>query len=275
MRWSKAWIVARIDLKKLLLSRDYWMPLLILSGIFFVFMPLVLLSIVTVSRDIEIVNRISGVLETLPGAIQDNLVGDSPRARAAYALAVYLIAPIAIVVPLTISSAVAASSIVGERERGTGEFLAHSPVTEREIYVGKVIASMIPGLVAAFGGFAIYSLIVNIRVGPLFGGWFFPTTGWWVLILWVMPPFLAVAISVIVRVSGKVQSTVAAQQSATLVSLPIILGSYAVSSGVVVDPTFGALGFGVVMWILAAIGLVRGARVLKRESLLGVGMDVR
>lgn len=275
MRWSKAWIVARIDLRKLLLSRDYWMPLLILSGIFFVFMPIVLLSIVTVSRDIEIVNRISGVLESLPGAIQDNLVGDSPRARAAYALAVYLIAPIAIVVPLTISSAVAASSIVGERERGTGEFLAHSPVTEREIYVGKVIASMIPGLVAAFGGFAIYSLIVNIRVGPLFGGWFFPTTGWWVLILWVMPPFLAVAISVIVRVSGKVQSTVAAQQSATLVSLPIILGSYAVSSGVVVDPTFGALGFGVLMWILAAIGLVRGSRVLRRESLLGVGMDAR
>lgn len=275
MSWSKAWIVARIDLRKLVQSRDYWVPLLILSGIFFVFMPLVLLSIVTVSRDIEIVNRISGVLETLPGAIQDNLVGDSPRARAAYALAVYLIAPIAIVVPLTISSAVAASSIVGERERGTGEFLAHSPVTEREIYVGKVIASMIPGLVAALGGFAIYSLIVNVRVGPLFGGWFFPTTGWWVLILWVMPPFLAVAISVIVRVSGKVQSTVAAQQSATLVSLPIILGSYAVSSGVVVDPTFGALGFGVVMWTLAAIGLVRGARVLKRESLLGVGMDAR
>jgi ABC-type Na+ efflux pump permease subunit len=275
MKWSRAWIVARIDLRRLLLSRDYWVPLLVLAGIFFVFMPFVLLGIVTISRDLEIVNQISGVLESLPGAIQDNLQGDSPRARAAYALAVYLIAPISIVVPLTISSAVGAQAIVGERERGTGEFLAHSPLTEREIYVGKLLASLIPGFLAALGGFAIYSLIVNLRVGPLFGGWFFPTQGWWVLIFWVMPPFLAVAISIIVRVSGRVQSTVAAQQAATLVSLPIILGSYAVSSGVVVDPTLGAFGFGVAMWILAAVGLVRGSRVLKRESLLGVGIDAR
>jgi len=276
MRLSRAWIVARIDLRRLLLSRDYWMPLLLLSGIFFVFMPAVLLTVVTVERnDLDIVNRISDVLESLPGAISDNLVGDSPRARGAYALAVYLIAPIAIVVPLTISSAVAASAIVGERERGTGEFLAHSPLTEREIYVGKIIASLIPGLIAALGGFAVYSVIVNVRVGPLFGGWFFPTPGWWVLIFWVMPPFLAVAISVIVRVSGRVQSTVAAQQAATLVSLPIILGSYGVSSGVVVDPTIGAFVFGVVMWLLAILGLVRGSRVLRRDSLLGVGMETR
>lgn len=275
MRWSRAWIVARIDLRRLLLSRDYWIPLLVLSGIFFVFMPLVLLSVVTVERNLPIVDQIAGVLDSLPGAIQDNLVGDTAQARGAYALAVYLIAPIAIVVPLTISSAVGAQAIVGERERGTGEFLAHSPLTEREIYVGKLIASFIPGFVAALGGFAIYSLIVNWRVGPLFDGWFFPTTGWWVLIFWVMPPFLASALSVIVRVSSRVQSTVAAQQASTLVSLPIILGSYAVSSGVVVDPTIGAFGFGVVAWIFALTGLIRGARVLRRESLLGVGMEAR
>ena len=238
-------------------------------------MPLVLLSVVTIERDLDIVTQLSGVLESLPGAIQDNLVGDSPRARGAYALAVYLIAPIAIVVPLTISSAVGAQAIVGERERGTGEFLAHSPLTVREIYVGKLIASLVPGFLAALGGFAIYSLIVNWRVGPLFDGWFFPTTGWWVLIFWVMPPFLASAISVVVRVSSRVQSTVAAQQAATLVSLPIILGSYVVSSGVVVDPTRGALVFGVVMWIFAIVGLIRGSRVLQRESLLGVGMETR
>lgn len=275
MSWSRVWIVARVDLRRLLLSRDYWIPLLVLAGIFFVFMPLVLLSIVTIEGDLEIVNQISGVLESLPGAIQDNLVGDSPRARGAYALAVYLIAPIAIVVPLTISSAVGAQAIVGERERGTGEFLAHSPLTEREIYVGKLIASLVPGFAAAIGGFAIYSLIVNWRVGPLFDGWFFPTTGWWVLIFWVMPPFLASAISVIVRVSSRVQSTVAAQQAATLVSLPIILGSYAVSSGVVVDPTLGALVFGVAMWVFAITGLIRGSRVLERETLLGVGIETR
>jgi len=50
--------------------------------------------------------------------------GDSPQGRTSYALAVFLFAPMAIAVPLTISTAVGAASLVGERERGTGEFLA-------------------------------------------------------------------------------------------------------------------------------------------------------
>ena len=85
----------------------------------------------------------------------------------------------------------ASSSIVGERERGTGEFLAHSPAGVREIYLGKLIASLIPGYLTTIVGFGLYSLIVNLIVGPDVGGWFFPTPSWWLLMLWVVPPFLA------------------------------------------------------------------------------------
>lgn len=88
-----------------------------------------------------------------------------------------------------------------------------------------------------------------------------------------MPPFLAVALSVILWVSARVKSTVAAQQSATLVSLPIIMASYAVSSGLLINPTAAALSIGVVAWILAFFGLRAGAAALKRERLLGIGID--
>ena len=71
----------------------------------------------------------------------------SPQGQASYALAVFLFAPVAVVVPLTISTAVGAATIVGERERGTGEFLAHSPADVREIYMGKLLASLIPGYI--------------------------------------------------------------------------------------------------------------------------------
>ena len=87
----------------------------------------------------------------------------------------YLFAPLAIIVPLTVSSAVGAHTIVGERERGSGEFLAHSPATERQIYLGKLMASLIPGYFTAAMGFLLYSLVVNLIVGPKVGGWFFPT----------------------------------------------------------------------------------------------------
>jgi len=273
MRWNRALTVARIDLRMLFKSRDYWVPMGILAGIFFVIMPWLLLSVVTNTSGNELVSKIGEVIEVLPGQIQRNLPGTSPQAQAGYALAVYLLAPVAIVVPLTISSAVGAHAIVGERERGTGEFLAHSPLTEREIYTGKLIASLVPGFLATAIGFTIYSLLVNIKVGPLLGGWFFPTGGWWVLILWVVPPFIAVALSVIIWMSSKVRSTAAAQQAATLVSLPVILTAYGVSSGLMFNPIAAATAVGVVAWILAAMGLVSGSRSLEREKLLGLGGD--
>ncbi len=273
MKWNRALTVARIDLRRLFKSRDYWVPMGLLAAIFFILMPWVLLTVVTATTGNELVSKIGEVIEVLPGQIQRNLPGTSPEAQAGYALAVYLLAPVAIVVPLTISSAVGAHAIVGERERGTGEFLAHSPLTEREIYIGKLIASLVPGFLATAVGFTIYSLLVNMKVGPLLGGWFFPTAGWWILILGVVPPFIAVALSVIIWVSSKVRSTAAAQQAATLVSLPVILTAYAVSSGLMFNPIVAALAVAVVAWILAILGLVSGSRSLDREKLLGLGGD--
>jgi hypothetical protein len=132
--------VMRADLTRLLKTRDYWIPLVILGGLFFVVLPALLLgSMSIIDQRSTMVSQIGDIVGTLPDSIQRNIEGDSPTTRASYAFAVYLLAPIAIVVPLTISSAVGANSIVGERERGTGEFLAHSPLTVREIYLGRRI----------------------------------------------------------------------------------------------------------------------------------------
>lgn len=275
MRFDRVWTVARIDLRRLFKSRDYWIPMSLLAGLFFVIIPWIMLSIVTSGSNAasELVRQIGGVLDALPGPVRDNVQGATPAARAAYAFAVYLLAPVAIIVPLTISSAVGAQTIVGERENGTGEFLAHSPLTEKEIYVGKLIASLVPGYLATAVGFGLYSLVVNLKVAGEFGRWFFPTSGWWLLIVWVVPPFIAIALSVILWVSSRVRSTAAAQQAASLVSLPIIIASYAISSGLIFDPTLAAIGIGAVAWIIAILGLMSGSRALQRERLLGVGIE--
>ena len=101
--------------------------MLILGGIFFVFVPTVLLFTITQLGSVDAVSQLSQALEVLPEKAQAAIQGDTEPAHAGYALAVYLFAPVAVVVPITISTAVGAATIVGERERGTGEFLAHSP----------------------------------------------------------------------------------------------------------------------------------------------------
>jgi ABC-type Na+ efflux pump permease subunit len=270
MNLRRALVITRTDLRQLRVSRDFWIPMLIMAGLFFVVVPTILLFTITRLENVQLIQKISETLDVLPKSVTQSVRGHTAAGRASYAMAVYLFAPLAVVVPLTISSAVAANAIVGEREKGTGEFLAHSPADEAEIYLGKLLASILPGYLTTLAGFGVYALVVNIIVGPSVGGWFFPTGDWWVLMFWVVPPFIALALSFVVRVSSRVKSAAAAQQASGLITLPLILLAAGQSSG----SLFGAKGtgwaLGLLAWIGAFIGLARGRHAVNRERLLGV-----
>jgi len=267
-------VVARTDLRQLWQSPDFWVPMLILAGFFFVIAPTILLFVITRVGDITLVQKVSDTLDVLPQAAQtaitSKVASGSPSGKTSYALAVYLFAPLAVIVPMTISTAVGANTLVGEKEKGTGEFLAHSPASEREIYLGKLIASLLPGYLTTLVGFAIYSLAVNLIVGPRVGGWFFPTADWWVLMLWVVPPFLALTLSLVLRLSARVKSTAAAQQASGLVSLPLIMIAYSQSTGALFGADSVSWIIGGIAWIAAIYALSRGMRSVTRARLLGV-----
>lgn len=276
LRWGQIATVARTDLKQLIQAKDFWGPMVGLGAIFFCLVPAILLFSLTSIAGVEAVDQISQTLEVLPDRAQASIEASTggaeatPQGQASYALAVFLFAPVAVVVPLTISTAVGAATIVGERERGTGEFLAHSPAGVREIYLGKLLASLVPGYVTTIVGFGVYSLIVNTIVGPEVGGWFFPTTQWWILMLWVVPPFLALTLSLVLRLSARVKSTAAAQQASGLVSLPLIMVAYSQSTGALFGGNRVTWIIGGIAWIVAVVGLRRGMRSVSRARLLGV-----
>jgi ABC-type Na+ efflux pump permease subunit len=269
---NRMWTVARTDLKQLLESKDFWVPMALLGSVFFVFIPLILLLMINSVGNSPAVQQVSGALNLLPPAAQAAVPSTDPSTKVQYVLAVFLLAPVAVVVPLTISSAVGASTIVGERERGTGEFLAHSPADTREIYLGKLIASLIPGYLTTVIGFGAYSLLVNAIVGRQVGGWFFPTPSWWLLILWVLPPFLAIALSLVLRLSARVRSTAAAQQATGLITLPLIMIAYGQSTGALIGAgtTSLSLILGGIAWVIAIVSLMTGLRSVRRGQLLGV-----
>ena len=276
MNYSRMLTVMRTDLKQLRQSKDFWLPMALLGGIFFLVVPAILLSIINSVGNVGAVQQVSQALQLLPQSAQDAVPqAASAGTKVSYVLAVYLLAPIAVIVPLTISTAVGSSSIVGERERGTGEFLAHSPAGVHEIYLGKLIASLIPGYLTTVVGFGLYSLMVNLIVGPDAGGWFFPTPSWWLLILWVLPPFLLIALSLVLRLSARVKSTAAAQQAAGLITFPLILIAYAQSTGALFGGAAIPLSIvmGAVAWTIGIALLISGMRSLTRARLLGVANE--
>jgi len=276
-RRSAAMTIARADLRQLWTSKDFWIPMVFMAGLFFVAIPLFLLLVIGRAGDVRVINTVSQTLKVLPSAARTAIETrcHDPAGCTQYALAVYMFAPLAIVVPLTISSAVGANGVVGERERGTGEFLAHTPASERQIYIGKLVASLLPGYVTTVVGFGIYSIIVNVLVGPKVGGWFFPTKEWWVLMFWVVPPFIGLALSLVLRMSARVRSSAAAQQASGLITLPLILLSYGQTTGALYGRGEGGWILGGLAWIGAIIGLIRGQHALSRERLLGVDVELR
>jgi ABC-2 type transport system permease protein len=269
MSWRRIWTVARFDLRQLRQSPDFLLPMAIMGALFFVVIPTILLLFLSSAPADGALAQVSQALDMLPPAAQAALPDASAPVQTSYALAVYLFAPIAIVVPLTISTAIGSAALVGERERGTGEFLAHSPAEVREIYLGKLLASVIPGYITTVLGFGCYSLVVNLIVGPDVGGWFFPTVSWWILMGLVVPGFVVLTLSIVVRVSGRVRSSAAAQQVSGLISLPLIAVAYGQATGAVFAASAGFVVAGAV-WAIALASLVRAMQKVSRSRLLGV-----
>ena len=95
--WGQVRTVARTDLKQLIQARDFWLPMMILGSFFFVIIPTMLLFTITSIGDVEVIGQISQTIEVLPQAAQDQILGDTPEGQTAYALAVFLFAPVAVI----------------------------------------------------------------------------------------------------------------------------------------------------------------------------------
>src|SRR5690606_28706524 len=58
--------------------------------------------------------------------------------------------------PVSISLVIALETFVGEKERMSLEPLLSTPLTNTELYIGKVLAAIIPPLAAGYTGITLY-----------------------------------------------------------------------------------------------------------------------
>ena len=67
--------------------------------------------------------------------------------------------------PISVSLVIALESFVGEKERRSIEPLLSSPLTDVQLYLGKLMAVIFPPLVASFLGIGVYLIGVYRQVG--------------------------------------------------------------------------------------------------------------
>lgn len=232
MRWDRAWALASKDMRETFSTAQLIVPLIMVPLVVVVGYPTVFLL----------------ALRFTPGAangLQGFMVGFSPSAvpyipglttagRAAYIAVVYLFSGFFLIVPVMVSTVIAANSFAGEKERRTLEGLLYTPISDAELVVGKIAASFLPAIAFAWMCFAIYIVIVDLLGVPVVGQLFFPTANWWALVVLLVPAVSLLVISLVVLVSAKARGFQEANAIGGSVVLPLIALVAAQASGMMI-----------------------------------------
>ena len=169
--------------------------------------------------------------------------------------------------PISFSLVIALETFVGERERKSLEPLLATPLTDGQLYLGKMLSSMIPPLLAAYLGIGVYLLGLY-----LFQGWT-PSPILLVLILALTTVEAVVMVSGAVVVSSHATSVRAANLLASFIIIPMALVVQA-ESVIMFWASYDVLWDVVVALLVVDLILVRmGLALFNREELLGREID--
>lgn len=127
-----------------------------------------------------------------------------------------------LIIPVMTSSIMSASSFVGEKEKHTLETLLYSPLTLKQIFQAKVLASFSLSMLVTFVSCILLFTVCGIE-NYLLSGWIpVPNLTWLVLLFLLAPSVSLIAVTLIVRSSAKAQSVEESQQSAVYLVLPVV-----------------------------------------------------
>ena len=75
----------------------------------------------------------------------------------------YLLAPLFLIVPLMVSAVLAADAFAGEKERRTLEALLHLPISDRDLFLAKLLGAFLPAMAVSWIGFLAFAVVANAR----------------------------------------------------------------------------------------------------------------
>jgi ABC-2 type transport system permease protein len=271
MNWRSIWAIAKKDLKEVRQNKAAWGPGIAVPLIFAILMPLlfIILPQVIPVEDVEReLGDLNVMLRSMPPAMQALFEGRSLEQMFVLYMAGFTLAPLFLIMPLMFSTVIGSDSFVGERERKTMEALLYAPTSDMELFLGKVLAAVIPAIGLSWLTYLMYIIVVNVASYPLFGEIWFPLPTWYPLMLWMTPALAVLGISATVLISSRVRTFMEAyQMSASLVVLVLALVIGQVT-GVLFLGVGTALVIGTVIWLVDAALIYLSVKKFKRSSLV-------
>lgn len=171
------------------------------------------------------------------------------------------------ILPVAIPVTIAAYSIVGEKTTRSLEPLLATPITTVELLGAKIVAAVVPAILATWLAFGLFMIGARLMTSPAVFAEFF--SAHWLLAIFVVSPLLAVlATCVAVIVSSRASDPRVAEQLSAVVILPLILLVVGQSVGLILIDRQLMLLLGLIVLILDGMLLYLAVRLFQRETIL-------
>ncbi|MHA3962850.1 MAG: ABC transporter permease subunit [Candidatus Thorarchaeota archaeon SMTZ1-45] len=188
------------------------------------------------------------------------IIFTAPNATELYVIMQMLgptISPMLGLIAIIPASLIAANALVGEREQNTLEPLLCTPLTDRELLIGKVLSSFIPSIALLLGSVLVSEIgTISMFLIAGYAPMLVPDISGLFLILTAGPLMILAMNSIMILISGRVRRVYEAYQmsGATVMVfiLPMILPMITLESGGI-DPA--AVWFSNIITILIAAAL--------------------
>ncbi|WP_368737777.1 ABC transporter permease subunit [Bacillus sp. EB106-08-02-XG196] len=221
--------IAQKDMKATFSSKKVWVPMIILAFLLCIVVPACMAYfgihfdlVGTSSKEIE--KPINAFIKDFPNEeIRNNLIAlPTLGLKFVYFFLTFMMIPFFLMVAIINSMVTSSNSFVGEKERNTLETLLFAPISIKDLFLGKLVASIIPTLGISFAAFIISFIVVNVITYPHFKVILYFNSTWMILMFWVIPILVLFNIILNVLISSKVKKFQEAQQFGGLLVLPIV-----------------------------------------------------
>jgi len=270
LRVQKAMLVFRKDWQEVSRNWQVILPIVIVPLMISVLLPVILTAIPSLATTPG--TPFSGfetMIENLPNYIQEQLEGMTQQQVMIYIMALYFFAPFFLIIPLMASSVIASDSFAGEKERKTIEALLATPMSDGELFLGKMLVSFIPSMIVTGISFLAYSTVFDLLSFSVFNGALLLPNFDWILLIFGLAPAMALAsIGLTVMISAKVKGFREAQQISVILLIPILALVFGQVTGAII---FGPMVITALIGIFVIIDIAVfkiGVKLFKREEIL-------
>jgi len=210
---KKAGIIFKKEIKEVIRNKNIWLPILIITAIFSIAMPLFIIlgssSLLSDEDTINFINKMFGQVD------------DPIRVLIGFALKQLLI--FLLIIPAMVPSLIAPSSIIMEKENNTLEPLLATPIKTSELLLGKSLTAWVPAFIISTINFIILTVVVDIAAFIKLGYAPLPNIEW-VIVAFLLSPILSFILTMAsIIVSSRSTDIRAAQGIGAVIIFPIYL----------------------------------------------------